>query len=385
MFSWILARVNAKLAGWKENLISKGGKEILLKIVAQALPQYAMYLFKLPISICKAIEQRMATFWWQNSRTKSGIHWKSWNVLKDSKHNGGMGFRDLLTFNKALLGKQAWRLSQHSPSLWTSLFKGLYYHSTDFWHAHKGQRPSWGWQSILLGRESIKDHMRWQVGNGKSIRIRQDRWLKTGIITGPAPNYEPETVDGFISSSQHSWDIPRLALCFDTQTVQEIAAIPLQSDSNPDKFLWNGTHSGQYSVKSGYFHIRQAENTPSTNRASSSHTIPPGLWQKIWKINTAPKIRIFIWSICHNALPTKENLFRRHVIEDPICPLCTSRVPESLEHLFLACTTPQQVWAHPELNISVSAYRTNRMDVWLADLFQSTAYLPRLETIATTL
>jgi len=33
MFSWILARVNAKLAGWQDQFLSKSGKEILLKSV----------------------------------------------------------------------------------------------------------------------------------------------------------------------------------------------------------------------------------------------------------------------------------------------------------------------------------------------------------------
>jgi len=64
MFSWIMGRVHSKLEGWKENLISKGGKEILLKTVVQAIPQYAMSIFKLPLSICKAIEKRIARFWW---------------------------------------------------------------------------------------------------------------------------------------------------------------------------------------------------------------------------------------------------------------------------------------------------------------------------------
>lgn len=56
MFLWILARVNAKLEGWKEKFISKGGKEILIKSVIQAIPTYAMSIFKLPLSICRAIE-----------------------------------------------------------------------------------------------------------------------------------------------------------------------------------------------------------------------------------------------------------------------------------------------------------------------------------------
>lgn len=74
MFAWILGQVSAKLAGWKENLISKGGKEFLLKSVVQALPQYAMSIFKILVSICKSVEQKIAKFWWQNHSTRSGIH-----------------------------------------------------------------------------------------------------------------------------------------------------------------------------------------------------------------------------------------------------------------------------------------------------------------------
>lgn len=50
------------LDGWKGKLISKGGKEILLKSVVQALPHYAMSIFKLPMSICKSIEKSIAKF-----------------------------------------------------------------------------------------------------------------------------------------------------------------------------------------------------------------------------------------------------------------------------------------------------------------------------------
>lgn len=74
MFAWVLARVEKKLEGWKEKLISNAGKAILIKTVVQALPQYAMSLFKIPISICRALEQRISNFWWkQNSAKKRGL------------------------------------------------------------------------------------------------------------------------------------------------------------------------------------------------------------------------------------------------------------------------------------------------------------------------
>ena len=45
VFNEIKERVGKKLMGWKEKLLSIGGREILIKVVAQAVPTYTMGCF----------------------------------------------------------------------------------------------------------------------------------------------------------------------------------------------------------------------------------------------------------------------------------------------------------------------------------------------------
>lgn len=61
---YIKDRVEAKLQGWKEQLLSQAGREILLKAVIQAIPTFAMSCFKLPVTLCNDIEALIKKFWW---------------------------------------------------------------------------------------------------------------------------------------------------------------------------------------------------------------------------------------------------------------------------------------------------------------------------------
>lgn len=44
--------------------VSKGGKEVLIKSVAQSLPTYAMSVFLLPEEIIKDLERTISRYWW---------------------------------------------------------------------------------------------------------------------------------------------------------------------------------------------------------------------------------------------------------------------------------------------------------------------------------
>jgi len=63
-FNFIKEKVWRKFQGWKEKLLSQAVREILIKVVVQAIPIYTMSCFKLPIGLCNEIENLIRKFWW---------------------------------------------------------------------------------------------------------------------------------------------------------------------------------------------------------------------------------------------------------------------------------------------------------------------------------
>ena len=46
-FRHLIDRISLRVNGWKEKHLSLGGKEVLIKSIAQAVPTYAMMVFKI--------------------------------------------------------------------------------------------------------------------------------------------------------------------------------------------------------------------------------------------------------------------------------------------------------------------------------------------------
>ena len=126
-----------------------------------------------------------------------------------SESCGGMGFRDLRSFNLALLAKQGWRLQQQSNSLFYQVFKSKYFPDTSFVQAQQGRNPSYVWQSILAAQPIFKHGMRWQVGNGENIYIWKDKWIPNPstyqIISPRTLLPEDATVNVLIDADHGTW------------------------------------------------------------------------------------------------------------------------------------------------------------------------------------
>ena len=141
----------------------------MIKAVVQAIPTYSMSCFKYPDALLSDIQSMISDFWWGDGIKGKPIHWVSWDKLCTNKEDGGMGFRQLKSFNLALLAKQAWRIGTQTSTLLHQIYKDKYFPNSDFFQATEGSRPSWTWRGICEVHKYIVAGSRWRVRNGTNI------------------------------------------------------------------------------------------------------------------------------------------------------------------------------------------------------------------------
>jgi hypothetical protein len=302
-------RVWKKLKGWKEKSISQAGKEVLIKAVVQAIPNYVMSCYKLPDGCCDEIENMIARFWWGSQEGNRKIHWLSWERMSKSKNTGGMGFRN---FNKALLGKQCWRLLTNENSLMARFFKSRYYSRSNFLDANLGFQPSYAWRSIMQAKEVVRMGARWRIGNGNKVRIWKDGWIPNNsdsFVKGPRVQLDENAlVSELIDTNSKMWRREAVRSWFNPHEAKKILSIPLSHRLPEDKIIWGWEKNGEFSVRSAYHLLADKKNC---NQPGPSSIYQESLWAKIWKAPIPNVIRNFLWRLVKHILPSRARLVKK--------------------------------------------------------------------------
>ena len=139
--------------------------------------------------------------------------------------------------NLAHLAKQAWRIIQDLNSLWVQILKAKYFPQGEFLRAKSKRDSSWIWHSILQGRDLLLAGGRWVVGDGKTIRMWEDKWIQADIKHLQSRDSSDTLLDTIIDETTKKWDFAKVRQLFPSYVAKQVVQIPLSYTNIPDQFI----------------------------------------------------------------------------------------------------------------------------------------------------
>jgi ribonuclease HI len=129
-----------------------------------------------------------------------------------------------------------------------------------------------------------------------------------------------------------------------------------------------------YTVKSAYNLAKTAvffAHQESAGKGScSDREAETKLWKTVWKIQAPNKMKIVLWRMIHDCLPTGQQLTHRRIPADDRCFFCGQ--VERVEHLFLLCPFARAVWDMVKERFGLKLHRKEliNMKQWIHSFLQ---------------
>ena len=186
MWDGVEERVRRRLALWKRQYISKGGRVTLIKSTLASMPIYQMSIFRMPKIVARRLEKVQRDFLWGGGNMEGKTHLVNWEVVCTDKDKGELGLRKLAMLNKALLGKWIWRYAYDKDNLWKQAIKVKYGQEGLGWRPKKAN----GAVGVRVWKELewCWDNMIFRVGKGNTIRFWTDVWCSESSLSQCFPH-----------------------------------------------------------------------------------------------------------------------------------------------------------------------------------------------------
>ena len=193
-----------------------------------------------------------------------------------------------------------------------------------------------------MARDRLRYGLRWKIGDGKCIKVWKDNWLTWVPGRKLNGNQEVLVVRDLIDEDRKWWDDRKIEAVFDEETANMIKALPLDNLNGLDSVVWNETPSGIFSVNSAYkMELKRCKNH---NEGEGSAAEEDRKCRHILEMNIPDKVRHFLWRACMEGLPTRHNLCKRTILDNPLC-IISGTEGETTTHILWDCSLAHRVWS----------------------------------------
>jgi len=167
-FTPFVDKITMYINSWMASSLSFAGRAELIRSVLQGVDCFWLSIFPVPGAIIERVTRLCRNFLWHKRH-----HPVSWKSMCLPKSEGGLGFRDLKTWNDSLLAKSFWNIHKKKDTLWVRWVHHIYL---------KGDVSAWDWKCIrddspLLKRlVAIRDKICLVEGSVEAAKRRLSSW-----------------------------------------------------------------------------------------------------------------------------------------------------------------------------------------------------------------
>ena len=177
---------------WSSRNISYAARVALINSVLISIHSYWSQIMVLPRIVLKRVNAICKVFLWKcfDNFHRSGII--AWDKTRLPKNQGDLGFRQILRWNTAIIGKYVWVIVARKDKFWVRWIHSVYLHNTDWWDYKAPTNSSWYWkcdeyknlvdvQTFLKAKYSIKQGYTWLSRDIPLVNWHHEVWGRISI------------------------------------------------------------------------------------------------------------------------------------------------------------------------------------------------------------
>lgn len=335
----MIQQVKGRLNSWSAKSLSFAGRLLLIKTVIAGINNFWCSSFILPKACINRINSLCGLFLWRGKAEGPSAARVAWEKVTKPKSNGGLGIKDLSTWNKASCLKLVWLLFFQSGSVWVAWFKTEVLHGdlSNYWIVKTNPKFSWLANKLIKMRDEVYAWIKMRIGNGRKCRFWTDNWSPFGslekYLSRPMHSRLGISATATLSElfSDGHWLLPPARTEQLLQVQIHLTTISLVDEDDHYEWVLNDARTKRYSIGEVYRKLRNEEE----------EAVP---WAKIVWINAGiPKHSFLTWLFVLNRCPTRDRLLSWGLQTDSACLLCNTGA-ESRDHLFFQCRYTWDLW-----------------------------------------
>lgn len=141
---------------WSIRKLSFAGRAQLVNHVLLSINIYWSQIFILPIAVINKINSICRCFLWSGKENDLKGGYIEWDQVYLPNNYRGLSFRDVIQWNKAVVGKLIWHIGINKDDLWVKWIHVVYIKSQSWWDFKASTSASWVVKYICKIKDELK-------------------------------------------------------------------------------------------------------------------------------------------------------------------------------------------------------------------------------------